>query len=185
METYYLLNYVPISAEKNYGYCASEEDWMNRHEVWHFKDGNCSTRILRGLADGLNKLRKNNSVVCFIPASTWTKTVSRYGEVAQDLQNMTGIPCSYTAIKKENDCESGYLSGKKADPAEDFIFDTNFFSGKSVILIDDVVTRGRTIENTARRLLSRGAQEVVALTVAKTINPAFQNSVSARQVVSI
>ena len=81
---------------------------MDRHEVWHFKDGNCSPRILQGLAEGIRELKTTNCVVCFIPASTSMKTVTRYGDVSWRLQEMTGVPCSYTAISKENDSEAGY-----------------------------------------------------------------------------
>lgn len=185
MKTYFLMNYVPVSAERNYGYCASEEDWMNRHEAWHFKDGNCSPRVLQGLAEGIRELATPNCVVCFVPSSSYSRTVSRYGEVSVKLQDMTGVPCSYKAISKENDSESGYIAGKKADPAADFSFDSSFFSGRPVILIDDVVTRGRTLESTARRLLERGATSVVALTVARTYNPIFQNNLPERQVVNL
>ena len=82
--------------------------WTVRHYVWHFKDGNCSPRILQGLAEGIRELKTTNCVVCFIPASTSMKTVTRYGDVSWRLQEMTGVPCSYTAISNENDSEAGY-----------------------------------------------------------------------------
>ena len=181
MNIYYLLDYVPVSAQ-NYGYCPTEEDWMDRHEVWHFKDGNCSSRILRGLVQGIRQLSSQNCVVCFVPASTKAKTESRYAGVSSRLQDMTGVPCSYKAISKAEDGLAGHLSGKKADPAADFSFNSDYFRGKKVILIDDVVTRGNTLESTARRLLEKGAREVVALTVARTYNPVFQNAATGRQI---
>ena len=182
MNIYYLLDYVPVSAQ-NYGYCPTEEDWMDRHEVWHFKDGNCSSRILRGLAQGIRQLSSPSCVVCFVPASTKAKTESRYAGVASKLQEMTGIPCSYQAIIKATDSQAGHLGGRQVDPAAAFTFDADFFRGKKVILIDDVVTRGNTLEGTARRLLEKGAREVVALTVARTYNPVFQNATAGRQIV--
>lgn len=110
------MNYVPVSAERNYGYCASEEEWMDRHEVWHFKDGNCSPIILQGLAEEIRELKTTNCVVCFIPASTSMKTVTRYGDVSRRLQEMTGVPCSYTAISKENDNEPVTSPARKQIP---------------------------------------------------------------------
>lgn len=181
MNIYYLLDYVPVSAQ-NYGYIPTEEDWIDRHEVWHFKDGNCSPRILRGLAEAIRQLSSGDCVVCFVPASTKAKTESRYADVASRLQSMTGISCSFTAISKNNDGASGYISGKQADPASDFSFDMSFFHDKKVILIDDVVTRGNTLKGTASRLLANGAREVVALTVARTFNPYFQNATVAYQI---
>ncbi len=181
MNIYYLLNYVPVSAQ-NYGYCPTEEDWMDRHEVWHFKDGNCSPRILRGLAQGIRQLASDDCVVCFVPASTKAKTEFRYANVASRLQSMTGVTCSYTAISKETDGASGHISGKQVDPASEFSFNADFFRGKKVILIDDVVTRGNTLKGTASRLLAKGAREVVALTVARTYNPVFQNATAGYQI---
>ena len=107
----------------------------------------------------------------------------RYEEVAEQLENMTGIKCSYTAISKDCDEESGYKSGKKDDPAEDFSFETSFFSGRRVILIDDVITRGNTLNCTARRLTKNGALDVIGLTVARTYNPIFQHSDADKQLV--
>ena len=45
-----------------------------------------------------------------------------------------------------------------------------FFSGKKVILIDDVMTRGRTLEGTGLPK-ELGASEVVGLVAGITINP--------------
>ncbi len=181
MNIYYLLNYVPVSAQ-NYGYIPTEEDWMDRHEVWHFKDGYCSPRIFRGLTQGIRQLSSGDCVVCFVPASTKAKTESRYADVASRLQSVTGISCSYTAISRITDGEPGHISGKQADPASEFTFNSEFFRGKKVILIDDVVTRGNTLQGTARRLKAKGAIDVVALTVARTYNPMFQNAATDRQI---
>ena len=87
------------------------------------------------------------------------------------LSAMTGVRCSYNAISKVEDSDAGHIAGKSSDPAAEFTFDSSFFSGKRVILIDDVITRGTTLESTARRLIRMGAREVVGLVVAKTINP--------------
>ena len=45
-----------------------------------------------------------------------------------------------------------------------------------VILVDDVITRGRTFCQTADKLMQNGASSVVGLFVAKTVNPDWNTS---------
>ena len=104
--------------------------------------------------------------------------MNRYSSVARQLSNRTGVEATLAAITKDVDTESGYISGKSDDPASDFTFDSDYFRGKKVILIDDVITRGRTFSSTARRLISNGASSVVGLFVAKTVNPDWNSSVA-------
>lgn len=52
------------------------------------------------------------------------------------------------------------------------------FRGKKVILVDDVITRGRTFVQIANKLISNGASSVEGLFVAKTINPNWNTMVA-------
>ena len=165
MKVYYIMDYLPTR------YSATEEQDRNRRAIYSFKDGYCPSRIISGFTDGIRRLADSNTVVCFVPASTHAKTSRRYGDLSSHLESLTGKPCSYTAISKPEDGESGHISGKTSDPAAEFQFNSSFFSGKKVILIDDVMTRGRTLEGTARRLREQGATEVVGLVAGLTINP--------------
>jgi len=173
---YYTREYLPTRYE------ADDIEWANRRAVWNFKDGNCSPSVLNDLVECIDRIVGNEStydyVICFIPASTRSKTRNRYSSVARQLSNRTGVEATLAAITKDNDSESGYISGKSDDPADDFSFDSDYFRGKKVILIDDVITRGRTFSSTARRLISNGASSVVGLFVAKTVNPDWNSSVA-------
>ena len=170
---HYLMDYIPCSAERYNGFTVSSEQQAVRREVWNFKDGCCSQRIFNGLVRGVRELADGNTVVCFLPASTAEKTRCRYSRVSENLARFTGISCSTSAIRKSTDGLSGHIAGKQEDPAADFVFDSSFFRGKKVILIDDVVTRGNTIKGTARRMLDAGASQVVGLVVARTYNPCW------------
>ena len=165
---YYTLEYLPTR------YVASDNDWNNRHAVWDFKDGICHesiandmVEIIKHIADG----HESEYIICFIPASTTDKTTRRYGTVSRKLADRTGVKTSLCAISKTSDTESGHISGKSSNPTTDFVFDNNCFNGKKVILIDDVITRGRTFTDTAVKLINKGAESVVGLFVAKTVNP--------------
>lgn len=165
MKVYYLMDYLPSR------YSATSEQARDRRAIYDFKDGNCPARIINGLADGIRRIADGNTVVCFVPASTQYKTLQRYGTLSSRLEALTGKRCSYTAITKPEDGESGHIGGKSSDPAAEFQFNSTFFTGKKVILIDDVMTRGRTLEGTAQRLREHGATDVVGLVAGLTINP--------------
>lgn len=172
---FYTMEYLPTR------YAASQKDWDNRHAVWNFKDGNCSNVILNNMVHYITDIVggcKSDYIICFIPASTSFKTTNRYANVARRLNEMTGIPATLSAIKKASDTAAGHIAGKSCNPTADFIFDSDSFRGKNVILIDDVITRGRTFVDTALKLEVNGANSVTGLFVAKTINPGFSNMVA-------
>ena len=165
---YYTMEYLPTR------YAASESEWNNRYEVWNFKNGSCSSAIINKMAGVINSIIcgcKSDYVICFIPASTSLKTSLRYTNVARILTEMTGVSAFLAAIKKVSDSSAGHISGKSRNPTADFVFDTGCFMGKKVILIDDVITRGRTFRDTAHKLEINGAVSVTGLFVAKTVNP--------------
>lgn len=172
---YYTMEYLPTRYE------ASSQEWRNRRAVWNFKDGECSDEIIEKLAEYIRKIIREQSgpfsysesdfVICFIPASTRTKTIRRFSTVAKRLSQKTGVRATLSAITKETDSESEHVSGKSSNPTKDFSFKPDEFRGKTVILIDDVITRGRTFTQTANKMMAVGADNVIGLFVARTINP--------------
>ena len=165
---YYTMEYLPTR------YVASDNDWNNRHAVWDFKDGICHesiandmVEIIKHIADG----HESEYIICFIPASTKSKTINRFASVATKLTERTGVKATLSGIYKTSDSESGYIAGKSSNPTADFCFDSSVFRGKKVILVDDVITRGRTFVLTADKMIANGATSVEGVFVAKTINP--------------
>lgn len=155
-------------------YEANSREWDNRHAVWNFKDGVCSTSVLNDMSEIINDIvigREYEYVICFIPASTKSKTINRFATVARKLTERTGVKATLSGICKTSDSESGYIAGKSSNPTADFCFDSSVFRGKKVILVDDVITRGRTFVLTADKMIANGATSVEGVFVAKTINP--------------
>ena len=165
----YLKEYLPVR------YSATLEQKSDRQAVYDFKDGYCSLSVKNALVDRINEIRKcfsgNNWRICFIPASTHSKTVVRYKSLAEFLQRESGIPCSVSTIETIHDEIAGHLGGKKANPAENFRIQGEEILNMNIILIDDVITRGNTFVRTADKLVANGANQVVGLFLAKTINP--------------
>jgi ATP-dependent DNA helicase RecQ len=171
----HLLDYLPTR------YSANDEQTKDRYAVYDFKNGNCSDRIFNAFAKYIKEQAGNNKsnwVVCFIPASTDWKTKRRYSNLASRLQSATGVKATLSAITREIDKESGHLNGKVGNPIEGVAFDSSEFRGKNVILIDDVITRGKTFMLTANELLNRGASDVIGLFVAKTVNPDWHRQIA-------
>jgi len=172
---YYTMEYLPTRYEAN------SREWDNRRAVWNFKDGMCSSSVLQDMADIVDRIvggRRSDYVICFIPASTASKTTNRYSSVARRLTERTGVQATLFAISKTSDTESGYIAGKSSNPTADFCFNPSAFRGKKVILVDDVITRGRTFVQTANKLMSNGASSVEGLFVAKTVNPDLNTMVA-------
>jgi len=172
---HYTMEYLPTRYEAN------SREWDNRHAVWNFKDGACSNSILNDMSEIINDIvngREYEYVICFIPASTKSKTINRFATVARKLTERTGVKATLSGIYKKSDSESGYIAGKSSNPTADFCFDSSVFRGKKVILVDDVITRGRTFVQTANKMMDNGATSVEGLFVAKTINPDWNTMVA-------
>ena len=173
---HYTMEYLPTRYEAN------EREWDNRHAVWNFKDGVCSPSILRDLVEIINRIvggnNKSDYVICFIPASTTQKTTNRFSSVARRLSERTGVRATLSGIIKTTDSEAGHIAGKSCNPTADFCFHSDEFKGKKVILIDDVITRGRTFTQTANKMMAHGACSVEGLFVAKTVNPDWMSMIA-------
>ena len=172
---HYTMEYLPTRYEAN------SREWDNRHAVWNFKDGVCSNSILNDMSETINDIvngRESEYVICFIPASTKSKTINRFATVARKLTERTGVKATLSGIYKTSDSEAGHISGKSSNPTADFCFDSSVFRGKKVILVDDVITRGRTFVLTADKMMANGATSVEGLFVAKTINPDWNTMVA-------
>ena len=165
----YLMEYLP----KRYSATMKQEN--DREVIYDFKNGYCSLSLMNTIVECIKEIKNEtggkNWRVCFIPASTHHKTASRYQKLATFIEKETGIPCDYHTILPIQDQESGHITGKKTNPAENFNIKTSDVAGKNIILIDDVITRGMTYVHTTNKLINNGANMVKGLFLAKTINP--------------
>ena len=156
-------------------YAATPQQERERRTIYNFKDGYCSQELKDQLIDKINYIKSTNPNgqwrVCFIPASSHLKTIRRYRDIARYIERKTSCSCDIDTITTNEDRESGYLSGKRNNPAENFTVNRTEVSNQNIILIDDIITRGNTFIYTADKLVNNGAKDVIGLFVAKTINP--------------
>lgn len=94
--------------------------------------------------------------------------------LARALSKLCGIPLEVFTLKKaKNTTPQSYLSASKRSKNvwNSFkVTNSVLFRGKVVVLIDDVVTTGASLQECARVLKNSGAKEVLGLTLARTMS---------------
>ena len=165
----YLKEYLPVR------YQANAQQLADRQTCYNFKDGNINDEVKSGFLNKIQEItngEKTGWAICFIPASTKSKTQIRYKKLAEAIQ-ASGYKVAIDAIYNEHDHEAGHLTGKTGNPIEGFGFNTSGIAGKKIIVIDDIITRGKTFQMVAEKLMAMGATTVTGLFLAKTINPDY------------
>ena len=166
---HYLKDYLPVR------YQANAQQLADRQTCYNFKDGNINDEVKSGFLNKIQEItngEKTGWAICFIPASTKSKTQIRYNKLAEAIQ-ASGYKVAIDAIYNEHDHEAGHLTGKTGNPIEGFGFNTSGIAGKKIIVIDDIITRGKTFQMVAEKLMAMGATTVTGLFLAKTINPDY------------
>jgi pyrimidine operon attenuation protein/uracil phosphoribosyltransferase len=172
MQNYSFTNVLEYIPKKYVG--LSSKQMQDRQAVYSFKDGNCPQYVKEQVLDRIQrKIAGNPSswVVCFIPASTKQKHIRRYSALASYLNSNLGCEVRIDGIDVAYDKDSGHMTGKTGNPTENMRFNPEVFSGKRVILVDDVRTRGTTFTMTADKMSALGAVTVFGVFVAQTIHP--------------
>ncbi len=163
------MEYLPVR------YAATAEQENDRQIVYHFKNGYCSLPLMVRFAEEIRKIKESvdgkNWRVCFIPASSRRSTVVRYQRLAAFIEHETGIACDCQTIMPAVDQQPSHITGKKDCLQKDYCINAEEVTGRDIILIDDVITRGYTFAQTARALRANGANRIVGLFLAVTVNP--------------
>lgn len=136
---YYLKEYLPVR------YQANAQQLADRQTCYNFKDGYINDEVKSGFLSKIQEItngEKTGWSICFIPASTKSKTQARYKKLAEAIQ-AAGYKVVIDAIYNEHDHEAGHLTGKSGNPIEGFGFNSNDIAGKKLIVIDDIITRGK------------------------------------------
>lgn len=166
-----LYNYVP-----SYYMNVPTDQQETQHLVWNMKKGICPSFIVDEFVSKLKGLMSTNQgrwLICFIPASSKERTNTRWYNFSVQLQNKLGsiADVRLDAVTLAYDETPGYITGKKINPTENFQYNSSLIHGKNIIIIDDVITRGRAFNDTAMALMQKGANTVQGLFLAETIHP--------------
>lgn len=174
-----LYNYYPTSCDWN----ASESEWDVRNLIWDFKANpnkpqseyeirirheQALNQVLPKLVKVINHFfgsKKSKLTLVCIPSSKRIVTERRYKDLSQKLCGDTGMSNGYDYVSVTSDGEAKHLGGTSS---AEFGIDSNYFKGRYILLFDDVITSGSSMERFKRLLESAGATVIGGLSIGKT-----------------
>lgn len=163
----YCFDYYP----KNRFPSVTAQQEADRRAVWNFKDGSYTYGLNR-LADFLDgnftKEEMKNVVVCVIPASTQCKNDIRYKTMCAKIAEKFPVINGYNYITINTD-----RSDSRTQKSSDTVWNLSFSSsvrGKTVVLFDDITTRGTSFIQVANKLKEAGASNVHGFFLGKTLS---------------
>jgi len=132
-------------------------------------------KILAGiLYEHLSKMDMDIDVISFVPLH-WTRLIERgYNQsalIAKELSRHMGVKIRYNVLKKTKRGIPQVGLGQKARSKNvEGTFRASDVKGKSVMIVDDVITTGATGKEVARALKDAGASYVIFAGVGRTIS---------------
>jgi len=87
--------------------------------------------------------------------------------LSQQVERMTNINCQPNLLQRHRDTNQqvGLNASERRENVKDAFIATDHVAGRSILIIDDVVTTGSTLDACATALFDAGASAVYAITV--------------------
>lgn len=167
---------------------ASEDEWDVRNLIWDFKakphNYRSESEINQKHTNSVNKVLpdiekvlrhsfgSNVSKLTFVPILASTRLVSerRYKDISFQLSNNLGMSNGYPymSITKDGISKNDPTNTTGVSIQPEISLDGSFFKDRYVILFDDVITSGKSMERFKRLLESAGATVIGGLSIGKT-----------------
>lgn len=151
-----------------------EREIADRKLVFDFKDGRAYEEVARlTAADMTERYGASCGDIVFspVPASTGKKNEIRYKAFCQRVCELTGAINGYDHVTVSGErltVHKNRKSEKEVRKVNVIEFDSAFFSGKSVLVFDDVITKGLSYAIYANQLESLGANVLGGVFLART-----------------
>lgn len=146
----------------------SSESVNARIMVWDFKNGSDQETVkdivVKKLRSTFGSDCSKLTLVC-VPASNKYDNEDRYKDFANHVTSQLNMYNGFDYIKITKDRTPNHMGG--TDPAE-YSFVTSFFNGKRIVLFDDVVTRGHSMQWFKETLESYGAIVICCMSIGRT-----------------
>lgn len=151
-----------------------EKEKADRQLVFDFKDGRAFEEVAKRTAAQMFKSygeECSNIVFTPVPASTRDKNEIRYKAFCQRVCELTGAINGYDHVFVSGErltIHENRKNEKEVRKVNIVEFDDTFFSGKSVLVFDDVITKGLSYAVYANQLEGFGANVIGGLFLART-----------------
>ena len=165
---YYLWPYYPTRFD------VTEKEQIFRQNIWSFKDGMVPSTFYKKIGEILKEIidlnfEKNTEVyLCIIPASTSIKTSIRFFRFCNVAVENSNAKNGFDLIMNKTDREATHI----VDPggAVDVLkyITIKDVLNKQIILVDDVITRGRSYDQLSNALQKSGAKRIVGFFIGRT-----------------
>jgi competence protein ComFC len=152
-------------------------------EALHKLKYRCDLGLGDELAMCLIGIMKENGIqgdlIVPVPLSTRRSRERGYNQAALLARPMAlalGLPYRPCALKRVRETRTQVglsIAQRRTNVKGAFLANPTLVAGKSVILIDDVITTGATMNEAGKALKQAGASRVVALTLAKAVKMSF------------
>ena len=151
-----------------------DKEKADRQLVYDFKDGRAYEEVAqRTAAQMVASYGEGCSHIVFspVPASTYTKNELRYKAFCQRVCELTGAINGYDHVSVSGErlsIHENRKAEKEVRKVNIIEFDDAFFNGKSVLIFDDVITKGLSYAVFANQLESLGANVLGGIFLART-----------------
>lgn len=171
--------YYPTNCE----FSASQTDWNIRNLIWNFKANpnkpmpietiielheKASDEIIEDMHKCLEYFFSDDvkylTLAC-VPSSKEVINKRRFQDFSEHLCEKTSMENGFEYIKVTSDGDAKHMGGISSSSYE---VDPEFFKGKHVLLFDDVITSGKSMEQLRVALLNAGANVIGGFSIGRT-----------------
>ena len=129
--------------------------------------------LARTLADKANKAAEEVDLVTWVPVSPARRRDRGYNQaelIARRVARSLGLSAAPTLGRVTSLHQTGAKRADRLAQVAGGFYPTRRVDGRRVLLVDDVVTTGATVDECARTLLAAGAREVRGAAVARHLS---------------
>ena len=151
-----------------------EREISDRKVIYDFKDGRAFEDVAQRTATAMTErygLDCGNIVFSPVPASTGEKNEIRYKAFCERVCELTGAINGYGHVSISKERRPLHKNRKQEihiRKEDNIVFDSAFFDGKSVLVFDDIITKGISYATYAHQLESKGANVIGGVFLART-----------------
>ncbi|ABR54034.1 hypothetical protein Mevan_0122 [Methanococcus vannielii SB] len=144
--------YYPIRSFSN----TNELNSKIRNKIYDFKEGRNPNEIGELVSSAListfGKDKLRNCTFVTVPASSVLRTEKRCKSFSKIVSSITGMENGYNFVKRCKDSKPKHITGCESENYYSLFIEKNLVMNKRIILFDDIITSGKTIDFISKRL---------------------------------